>query len=697
MNETRDFLFELGTEELPPSSLHRLAEALFENITSGITAAGLSFKTADYFATPRRLAVLISDLQAQQAPQHIERRGPAIKAAFNPQGEPTQAALGFAASCGCNVDQLSRVNTDKGDYLVFSETRAGLETPTLLPPILTDALNQLPIDKRMRWADHRYEFVRPVAWLVCLWGSDVIPFSAYGLQSQQQTRGHRVHAPSPIPLSAPKDYATTLREHGKVEPSLQTREALITQQIEQLAQSNGFKVVVEPHLLKEVTALTEWPVVHVGSFDESFLEVPQEALISSMQGHQKYFPVRSVDGTLINRFVFVANLESQNPALVIHGNETVIRPRLADAQFFWQKDCATPLADRVHELDQVVFHEKLGSLGDKVQRLVSLSTALAEQVQADAQIVARGALLAKADLVTDLVFEFTELQGIAGSYYAIVSGESKAVSAIVSEHYQPKFAGDVLPSSLEATLVAIADRLDTLIGIFAIGEKPTGARDPYALRRAALGLLRLIIENNLPFDLQSLFELTLAGYGDRSLSHRHSAIEEALQYTLERLRAWSVDQGYDIDVFLAVRALADTQPITVYRRLEAVQSFKSKYPDVTASLSASNKRVANILTKSGLSGTATESLDRLCEPAEIVLRDTLNDLQHQIQRSVEQQQFSDALTTIATLNAPLSEFFDQVMVMADDPVLRDQRLLLLQKTRAIFLQVVDFSLIQLDG
>ena len=696
MSETQDFLFELGTEELPPSSLHTLAESLFEQIVAGVKEVGLEFAAAQYFATPRRLAVLITGLSGQQAPQYSERRGPSVKAAFNDQGEPTQAALGFASSCGCRIEELTRVKTDKGEYLVFAETRAGQDTPSLLPPILTTALQRLPIEKRMRWGSHRYEFVRPVAWLVCLWGSEVLPFSVYGLQAQRHTRGHRIHAPSPLPIAQPNDYPSLLRQEGWVEPSLEVRQQIIERQVEQLAQAQGFHVEVDPDLLQEVTALTEWPVVQYGSFDARFLEVPAEALVSSMQGHQKYFPVRNAQGELINRFVFVANLESTDPQAVIHGNETVIRPRLADAMFFWQQDCQTPLAERVVQLDQVVFHEQLGSLGDKTKRLVSLSSSLAEHSQADVTITTRGALLAKADLVSDLVFEFTELQGIAGSYYAKVSGEPKAVAAVVEDHYRPRFAGDTLPSTLEGALVAIADRLDTLMGIFALGEKPTGTRDPYALRRASVGLLRLIIENELLFDLRDLLGAALQAYGNRTLPQRESAVEQSLHYILDRLRAWYLDQGFDIDVFLAVRALHETQPLAIHRRLLALQQFKRLHPETAANLAEANKRVANILNKTDVPNLQDVNLDALVEPQEIELRNRIHQLQEQVSHAVEQHDFTQALDRLASLKDPLTDFFTHVMVMTDDQVLRQQRLALLRQTRQLFMQVVDMSLVQLE-
>lgn len=697
MSDRQDFLFELGTEELPPSSLHILAESLFTEVTSGLTDAGLDFTDAQYFATPRRLAVLVIGLITQQAPQFAERRGPSVQAAFNAQGEATQAALGFAAACGCTVDELSRNASSKGEYLVYSETKAGQATPTLLPPILTQALQRLPIEKRMRWGTHRFEFVRPVAWLVCLWGGEVLPFSVYGFQSQRHTRGHRVHAPTPLPIATAQEYPNLLRTQGYVEPSLAVRQQLIEDQIATLAQQQGFNVVVEADLLREVTALTEWPVVMHGSFDIQFLEVPPEALISSMQGHQKYFPVRNTQGQLLNQFVFVANLESTQPNVVVQGNETVIRPRLADAMFFWQHDCLIPLAQRVQQLDDVVFHEKLGSLGHKTQRLVSLSTHLAEEIQADVTATSRGALLAKADLVSDLVIEFTELQGIAGSYYAKVSGETQAVAQIIQDHYLPRFAGDTLPLSPEGTLVAIADRIDTLVGIFAIGEKPTGTRDPYALRRASVGLLRLIIEHELPFDLRQLLNKALLAYQDQPVTHRETAVEQTLQYVLDRLRAWYLDQGYDVDVFLAVRALQETQPLTLHRRLVALQDFKRLHPQITADLAEANKRVANILSKSGYIDLQELSLDGLIEPQEVTLRDCVQKLRHQVSTAVHHHQFTQALDALATLKEPLADFFMHIMVMTDDEELRQQRLALLSQTRNLFIQVVDISLVQFNA
>ena len=523
-----------------------------------------------------------------------------------------------------------------------------------------------------------------------------MPVSAYGFQAQRHTRGHRVHAPTPLPIAHPQDYASVLRNQGKVEPCLKVRQSLIEHQVSTLAQERKFQVLVDPDLLLEVTALTEWPVVQCGSFDAKFLDVPQEALISSMQGHQKYFPVRNHEGDLINRFVFVANLESQSPQQVIHGNETVIRPRLADAMFFWTKDCQTPLAERVPQLDHVVFHDQLGSLGEKTQRLVALSTNLAEAINANVDVSARGALLAKADLVSDLVFEFPELQGIAGSYYAKVAGEPEPVATIVQEHYHPRFSGDTLPTSPEATVVAIADRLDTLVGIFALGEKPTGTRDPYALRRASVGLLRLIIEHHLEYDLRDLLTRALDTYGSRELPQRQAAIDEALSYVLERLRSWYLDQGYDVDVFLAVRALAITQPIAIHERLVALQAFKKEQPVVAATLSETNKRVANILSKSSERLNIEQSLSGLVEPQELVLRDLVQQLAIAVDQHVQQQHYAEALNDLARLKDPLTDFFNHVMVMTDDHNLRQQRLSLLSQTRSLFLQVADFSLLQLE-
>ncbi|TGG91500.1 glycine--tRNA ligase subunit beta [Natronospirillum operosum] len=690
---TQDFLFELGTEELPPKSLKQLAQALEQEVCTGLAEAGLQHGEVSRFAAPRRLALRINALQDRQADREFERRGPAVKAAFDDAGKPTRAAEGFASSCGIAVSDLEQVETDKGAYLVYRGTEPGQATTALLPAILDRALDRLPVAKRMRWGSHRFEFVRPVKWLLALWGEDVLPYEAFGLTADNLSYGHRIHAPEAIAIRRPADYETVLRDQGWVLAGFEARRDYIRNHLSKAADEHGVQVVVEDDLLDEVTALNEWPVVLSGQFEQRFLDVPAEALVSSMQEHQKYFPARSDSGELVNRFFFVANLESRDPELVVSGNEKVIRPRLADAAFFWESDLKTPLAERVAKLDKVVFQKQLGTVGDKARRIEKLTTHLAGLAGADQTIAGRGALLAKADLVTDLVFEFDDLQGTAGYYYALRSGEPAGVASAIRDHYRPAFAGDALPETLEGSLVALADRLDTLVGIFAIGQKPTGTRDPFALRRASLGILRLLIEKALPLDLRALLNSALAGYGKRSLPARDTAVDEALAYVLERFRAWYQDQSVPTDVFYSVRELALTVPLDIHRRVSAVSTFKDS--SAAASLSEANKRVANLLAKADADLSRVTGTTALTEPAEAALLERLQALETEVPQQVAQHDYAGALKALSSLKEPLDQFFAEVMVMAEDADLRQQRLALLYRVRQLFLQVADISLLQL--
>lgn len=690
---TQDFLFELGTEELPPKSLKALGRALAREVESGLDEAGLTYGEVTHFAAPRRLALRICNLQGRQQDRPFELRGPAVKAAFDDHGKPTRAAEGFAGSCGVSVDELEQADTDKGAYLVYRGVEPGQATTALLPAILDHALDRLPVAKRMRWGNHRYEFVRPVKWLLALWGEDVLPYEAFGQTAGNLTYGHRIHAPEALTVDQPAHYESLLRDRGWVIAGFEARRDYIRSHLSKVANQHRVQVVVDDDLLDEVTALNEWPVVLSGQFEQRFLEVPAEALISSMQEHQKYFPARSDSGELVNRFFFVANLESRDPDLVVSGNEKVIRPRLADAAFFWESDLKIPLADRVAKLDKVVFQKQLGSVGDKVRRIEQLTDTLADLAGADKTVACRGARLAKADLVTDLVFEFDDLQGIAGYYYALKSGEPDGVAVAVRDHYKPGFAGDELPATREGTLVALADRLDTLVGIFAIGQKPTGTRDPFALRRASLGILRLLIDNALPLDLEKLLQHALEGYGERSLSARDSAVTEALAYVLERLRAWYQDQAVPVDVFYAVRELGLTVPLDIHRRVKAVQAFKDSA--AAASLSEANKRVANLLNKASEDLSAVAETGKLTGAAERALLERLQTLEQEVPARVSDSDYGHALEVLSSLKEPLDQFFEEVMVMSEDQAERQQRLALLYRVRHLFLQVADISLLQL--
>lgn len=697
MSSTQDFLFELGTEELPPTTLETLSDALVAGITAGLQAAGLAFTDARGYASPRRLAVLITGLEAEQADQSVEKRGPALKAAYDKDGNPSRAATGFAASCGVDFTALETQSTPKGDYLVFRETQPGLATTALLPDLIMAALDKLPVAKRMRWGSNRYEFVRPVKWLLALWGDQVLPMSGFGLTADNLTYGHRIHAPEAMTIHHPREYLDRLRAEGKVMADFAARKAYIAEQVDRLADQHGVTAIVSDDLLAEVTSLNEWPVVLSGEFEQRFLDVPAEALISSMEEHQKYFAATNSQGELVNRFFFVANLESKDPKVVVSGNEKVIRPRLADAAFFWNSDQKTSLFERLPRLDQVVFQKSLGSVGDKSRRISALAGELANELGSDVNAAKRGALLAKADLVTDLVFEFDDLQGLAGYYYALKDGEPEAVALAIRDQYKPGFAGDSLPNTAAGVLVALADRLDTLIGIFAIGQKPTGTKDPFALRRASLGVLRLLIEKGLALDLRHILTRALAGYDTETLSHAASAVDDCTSYILERFRAMYQDDGISPDVFYSVRALGLTHPLDIDSRVRGVNAFKST--EVAASLCESNKRVANLLAKSerevGRSGIALDSLTALTEPAEKALITRLKELEETVTAAADSGDYALTLAELSKLGDPLDQFFVDVMVMSEDSTLREQRLMLLAEVRRLFLKVADISLLQL--
>lgn len=694
---TRDFLFELGTEELPPTTLEALSNALVSGLTAGLKASGLAFTEARGYASPRRLAVLITGLQSEQADQAVEKRGPAMKAAYDQEGNPTRAAAGFAASCGVDVTALETQSTSKGDYLLFRETQPGKSATALLPDLILSALDKLPVAKRMRWGSNRYEFVRPVKWLLALWGDQVLPMAGFGLTADNLTYGHRIHAPEAMTIRHPGEYLDRLRTEGKVMADFGARKAYIAEQVMLQADQYGVTALIGDDLLAEVTSLNEWPVVLSGVFEQRFLDVPPEALISSMEEHQKYFAATNTKGELVNRFFFVANLESKDPAVVVSGNEKVIRPRLADAAFFWNSDQKTPLVDRLPRLDHVVFQKALGSVGDKSRRISALAAELANKLGSDVATAERGALLAKADLVTDLVFEFDDLQGLAGYYYALKDGEQEAVALAIRDQYKPGFAGDSLPQTQAGVLVALADRLDTLIGIFAIGQKPTGTKDPFALRRASLGVLRLLVENELALDLKNILAGALAGYQNQKLSHADSAVEDCAAYILERFRAMYQDEGITPDVFYAVRALELTHPLDIDARVRGVNAFKAT--QVAASLCESNKRVANLLAKSEQeirpAQVAAGEFTDLSEPAEQALIAQLSVLEGRVSAAVEADDYALALAELSKFREPLDQFFIDVMVMTEDHRLRNQRLTLLAQVRRLFLKVADISLLQL--
>ncbi len=690
MNDTRDLLVEIGTEELPPKALGRLSQAFTDGVQKGLAQAELAFGEVIAYAAPRRLAVLVRDVATAQADREQQRRGPALAAAFDDEGCPTPAAQGFAKSCGVTVEQLDRTETDKGAWLVYRVLEAGRPTAELIPQIVTQSLNQLPIPKRMRWGSGDAEFVRPVHWVVLLFGDAVIEAEILGVKSGRETRGHRFHHPQPIYIGEPAAYAPLLETEGQVIADFAARREAIRGQVIEAGIIASGKALIEDDLLDEVTALVEWPVAVMGSFEERFLEVPAEALISTMQDHQKYFPVVDGQGRLLPNFITISNIVSRDPSQVRAGNERVVRPRLTDAAFFWNQDRKQRLETRTEKLGTMVFQSKLGTLLDKQKRVARLAGHIAGKIGSDETLAARAALLGKCDLLTQMVFEFPELQGVMGRYYAQHDGEPAEVAAALDEQYWPRYAGDKLPQTGTGQALAIADRLDTLTGIFAIGQAPSGDKDPFALRRAALGLLRILIECERDLDLEEL--LTFAAAGFDSALKADSAVEAVFDFMMERLRAYYADAGIAIDVFDAVRALRPTRPLDFHARLHAVSEFRSLAE--AASLAAANKRISNILRKTEQAIPATIDSALLTDSAEKDLAAELNGLRSTVGELFDRGGYTEGLRKLASLRTAVDRFFDNVMVMADDAALRANRLALLQQLQALFLRVADLSRLQ---
>ena len=690
MPDIRDLLIEIGTEELPPKALPALSAAFEQGIREGLEKAGLTASEIHRFATPRRLAILIDHLPVRQPDRQLERRGPALSAAFGSDGHPTKAAEGFARSCGVTVAELQQQKTDKGAWLVHVSQEPGVATADLIPGIVEAALASLPIPKRMRWGDREDEFVRPVHWVVLLFGDDIIPATIMGVDTGRETRGHRFHHPRSIRLTVPIRYTRQLATEGKVIASFNERREAIRVQAEAVAAELGGVAVIKPELLDEVTALVEWPVALAGNFERRFLEVPAEALISTMQDNQRYFPVVDTHGRLLPHFITITNLESQDPAQVRAGNERVIRPRFSDAEFFWKQDRKQPLAAHMETLKHVVFQQRLGSLADKSTRVARLARFIAEQGHSNIDWAERAARLAKCDLMTQMVQEFPELQGVMGRYYALHDQEAPEVAQALEEHYLPRFAGDRLPATATGRNVALADRLDTLIGIFAIGQAPSGAKDPFALRRATLGVLRILIEGKLDLDLRTLLEHTAANF-DVAL-HAKSAVETVFDFMMDRLRGYYLDQGIHPDTFEAVLECRPARPLDFDRRVRAVGAFRER-PEA-ASLAAANKRIRNILRKIDTVLPFEVRLDLLTEEAEQALAGRLAELSSEAIPLMEAGLYGEALNRLASLREPVDTFFDQVLVMAGDTAVRDNRIALLNELSSLFLRVADFSRLQ---
>lgn len=685
--KTDTLLVELGTEELPPRALKALSRSFTESVLRGLADHQLAHGTARGFASPRRLAILVEELQLKAEDEQVEILGPPADRARDEAGDWTPAAQGFARKQGVDPDSLEVADTDKGPRLVFRTTRPGADVQHCLQGIVEQALKDLPVPKRMRWGSSRSEFVRPVHWLVAMLGREVVDCKALELTAGNRTRGHRFLSEGEIALKHAKDYESAL-EKAKVIADFERRREMIRQQVKETATALGAEADLDDDLLDEVTALVEWPVALAGSFEQRFLEVPPEALVSSMKEHQKYFPVRGKDGQLLPNFIFVSNIESKDPALVIDGNERVIRPRLADADFFFRTDKQASLASRVERLGDIVFQQKLGTLLDKTRRLQVLASRLAPALGADAGQAERAALLSKTDLLTQMVGEFPDLQGIAGRYYALNDGEPVAVADALQQQYWPAFAGDKLPAEPVATSLALADRIDTLVGIFGIGQPPTGSRDPFALRRAALGVLRILVEKQLPMDLRELLALAAGNYAEGVIAP--GTVEEVLAYMLERMRAWYEEANIPVEVFKAVSARGISVPLDFDRRVKAVHSFMA-LPEAVA-LAAANKRVSNILGKQASEFKATGVSERLLtEPAEQLLADAVERHRPALEAHLAAGAYTDALSGLADLREPVDRFFDDVMVMDEDQAVRNNRLNLLDALQQLFLQVADIS------
>jgi len=688
MSVTHPLLFELGCEELPPKSLKKLSQSLLDNVLAGLKDAGLSHDRARAYATPRRLAILIDDLEAFQADKVVEKRGPAVQAAYGPDGVPSKAALGFATSCGASFEQLETLETDKGAWLIFKQAVKGQATAELIPDIIRKSLGNLPIAKRMRWGNFEAEFARPVHWAVLLFGDTVLETEILGRQTGRLSRGHRFHAPQELTIASPHDYLDTLKGQGKVLVSFEERMDIIRTAAHQAASQVGGLAHIDEELLEEVAALNEWPVPVVGNFDARFLELPQEVLITTMQANQKYFPIKNDDGRLLAHFITFANIESSNPDAIRQGNERVVLPRLVDAEFFWKQDRKQSLADRIDSLKTIVFQKDLGTLFDKTERVAHLAAVIAEKLGADVALAKRAAWLAKTDLMTNMVGEFANLQGTMGRYYAAADGEHADVALALEEHYYPKQSGGATPSRPIGQALALAEKIDTLTGIFSAGLIPTGDKDPYALRRATLGILRVIIENGLALDVVELLDVALSQF-KHGFKHEETR-QKVIDFIFDRLKGYCLDQGYGSDEFEAVLAVNPTRPLDFMLRLRAVQSFR-QLPEAE-SLAAANKRIGNILKKS--EQTVTEEIGTLIEAAEKNLLVAAEESETAIRPLLDEQNYPLALSRLAQLRDPVDAFFDHVMVNTDDPDLRRSRLALLAKLSNQFLQIADISKLQ---
>ena len=686
---TQNFLVEIGTEELPPKALKTLATSFADNVEAELNQAGLSFDKIEWFAAPRRLAVKVLNLATQQPSKEIEKRGPAVSAAFDAEGKPTKAAEGWARGCGITVEQAERIATDKGEWLVHRAKIEGQPTKNLLNDIVANALAKLPIPKPMRWADKTVQFIRPVHTVTMLLGDELIEGEILGVASARTIRGHRFLGEKEFEIQHADQYPQLLREKGSVVADFNERKAEILAKSQAKATALGGVADIEESLLEEVTSLVEYPNVLAAKFEERFLAVPAEALVYTMKGDQKYFPIYDKEGKLLPHFIFVSNINPEDPTAIIEGNEKVVRPRLTDAEFFFKTDLKQKLVDRLPRLETVLFQQQLGTLKDKTDRIEQLAGEIAKQIGADEAKAKRAGLLSKCDLMTNMVFEFTDTQGVMGMHYARHDGEDEEVAVALNEQYMPRFAGDELPKSLVASAVALADKFDTLTGIFGIGQAPKGSADPFALRRAALGALRIIVEKNLPLDLEDLVKKSAALFGDKLTNQ--NVVTDVVDFMLGRFRAWYQDEGIAVDVIQAVLARRPTRPADFDARVRAVSHFRTL--DSAEALAAANKRVSNILAKAD-AAIGEINLSACVEPAEKALAEAVLALRTEVQPLISQGDYTAVLDKLANLRAPVDSFFDNVMVNAEDPALRQNRLAILNTLQGLFLQVADISVLQ---
>lgn len=683
------FLVEIGTEELPPKALRSLAESFAASFTAELDGANIAHDEVTWYAAPRRLALKIANLATSQPDREVEKRGPAISAAFGADGQPTKAAEGWARGCGITVAQAERLTTDKGEWLLYRAQMKGQAVSELLIDMVSRSLSKLPIPKLMRWGNNETQFVRPVHTVTLLLGSDVIEGEILGIKSGRTIRGHRFMGEAEFTIDTADQYPTTLRERGKVVADYEERKAIIKAGAEKAAQALGGIADLTNSLLEEVASLVEWPVVLTAKFEEKFLEVPSEALVYTMKGDQKYFPVYDNAGNLMPNFIFVTNIESSDPQQIISGNEKVVRPRLADAEFFFKTDRKQRLEDNLPRLETVLFQKQLGTLRDKTNRLEALSGWIASKIGADVNHATRAGLLAKCDLMTNMVFEFTDTQGVMGMHYARHDGESEDVALALKEQYQPRFAGDELPSTDVSAALALAEKMDTLAGIFGIGQHPKGDKDPFALRRAALGVLRIIVEKGYQLDLVEMTQEAARLYGDKLTNE--NVVNDVVEFMLGRFRSWYQELGYSIDTIQAVLARRPTQPADFDARVKAVTHFRSL--EEAQALAAANKRVSNILSKSDEKLADSVLASVLKMPEEVKLATHVVVLQDKLAPMFAERNYQEALVELASLREVVDEFFANVMVMDEDQAVRVNRLTLLSQLRELFLKVADISLL----